>query len=248
MKSITMKDLLKAGVHFGHLTRFRCPKMQEYIFGVHNGINIINLEKTLPLYKTALKFVNKVISNGGKVLFVATKHQARDIIAEAAESCDMPYVNHRWLGGMLTNYKTIKQSIRRLNELKKMTEDGTLEHLTKKEGLTVLRELEKLQLSLGGIKEMGSLPDALFIIDVGMEKIAVKEANRLKIPVIGVVDTNCDPTGLDYVIPGNDDALRSIQLYANSMADTINEVKENKKTGGSKFEDEFVEAEDDIEE
>ena len=242
MSDITMKALLEAGVHFGHLKSLRDPKMKPYIFGVHNGVHILNLEKTLPLFKNAVKFAKKVATNGGKILFVATKKQARDIIQEAAERANMPFVNHRWLGGMLTNYKTIKQSIKRLNELKRMSEDGTLEHLTKKEGLTITRELEKLQLSLGGIKEMGSLPDAIFVIDAGNERIAIQEAKKIGIPVIAVVDSNSNPDDIDYLIPGNDDAMRSIDFYANAIADAITEGKESKK---SNFEEEFVEVDSD---
>ena len=241
MSNVNMKALFEAGIHFGHLTNCREPKMKPYIYGVHNGVHIINLEKTLPLFKEAIQFVKRTAQHGGKVLFVGTKKTAQSVVAEAATKCGMPYVNYRWLGGMLTNYKTIKQSIRRLKELRKMSEDGTLEHLTKKEGLNIMRELEKLELALGGIKDMGSLPDAIFVIDAGNEKIAIKEANRLGIPVIGVVDTNSTPEGVDYLIPGNDDAIRAISFYANTIADTIIEVKEGQKLQGGKLAEEFVE-------
>ncbi len=206
--------MLEAGVHFGHQTRYWNPKMSPFIFGHRNKIHIVNLEKTLPLYKDAMNFVGKLASNGGKILFVGTKRSARETIREEAERCHMPYVNHRWLGGMLTNFKTIKQSIKRLKELESMAEDGSLHtRFNKKEALGLSREMEKLSRSLGGIKDMNGLPDALFVIDVGHEKIAIAEANKLGIPVIGVVDTNNQPDGVDYVIPGNDDAIRAIQLY-----------------------------------
>jgi small subunit ribosomal protein S2 len=214
MSTVTMRQMLEAGVHFGHQTRYWNPKMSPFIFGHRNKIHIVNLEKTLPLYKDAMNFVGKLASNGGKILFVGTKRSARETIREEAERCHMPYVNHRWLGGMLTNFKTIKQSIKRLKELESMAEDGSLHtRFNKKEALGLSREMEKLSRSLGGIKDMNGLPDALFVIDVGHEKIAIAEANKLGIPVIGVVDTNNQPDGVDYVIPGNDDAIRAIQLY-----------------------------------
>ncbi len=242
---VTMRALFEAGVHFGHLARFREPQMSEYIYTTKNKISIINLEKTLPLFKDAMEFVNEIASKGGKILFVGTKRAASKLVAEAAERCGMPYVNYRWLGGMLTNYKTIRQSIRRLNSLTKMQEDGTLQLLTKKEGLTIRRELVKLENSLGGIKTMGGLPDAIFIIDVGNERIAIQEANRLRIPVIGVVDTNSKPTGVDYMIPGNDDAMRSISLYLNTVADIILKAREaNKGIANKKYQQEFVELEE----
>ncbi len=242
---VSMRTLFEAGVHFGHLARFREPQMSEFIYGTKNKISIINLEKTLPLFKEAMEFVSEVAGRGGKILFVGTKRSASKIIAEAAQKCAMPYVNYRWLGGMLTNYKTIRQSIRRLNTLTKMQEDGTINLLTKKEGLTIRRELIKLENSLGGIKTMGGLPDALFIIDVGHEKIAIQEANRLRIPVIGIVDTNSKPTGVDYMVPGNDDAMRSISLYANTVADIILKAREaNKGIANKKFQEEFVEVEE----
>lgn len=242
---VSMRALFEAGVHFGHLARFREPQMSPYIYGTKNKISIINLEKTLPLFTSAMDFVNEIASKGGKILFVGTKRSASKIVAEYAQKCGMPYVNYRWLGGMLTNYKTIRQSIRRLNSLTKMQEDGTINLLTKKEGLTIRRELAKLENSLGGIKTMGGLPDALFIIDVGNEKIAIQEANRLKIPVIGVVDTNSKPTGVDYIIPGNDDAMRSITLYVSTVADIILKAREsNKGLASKKFQEEFVEIEE----
>jgi small subunit ribosomal protein S2 len=228
ISKISMQELFQAGVHYGHLTRCRNPKMQNYIYGVSNQVNIIDLEKTVTAIQESLKLVEKIITHGGKILFVGTKRAARDIIVESAKKCSMPYVNYRWLGGMLTNYKTIKQSIRRLEELHKMQEDGTLKHLTKKENLTIARELLKLENSLGGIKDMRGLPDALFIIDVGHEATAVKEANRIKIPVIGIVDTNCDPDGVSNVIPGNDDAMRAISLYCKYFVDTILATKDEK--------------------
>lgn len=239
---VSMRALFDAGVHFGHLARFREPQMSEYIYGTKNKINIINLEKTLPLFRTAMEFVQEVANRGGKILFVGTKRSASKIVAEQAIRCGMPYVNYRWLGGMLTNYKTIRQSIRRLATLTKMQEDGTIKLLTKREGLTVRRELAKLENSLGGIKTMGGLPDAIFVIDVGNEKISIQEANRLRIPVIGVVDTNSKPTGVDYIIPGNDDAMRSINLYTSTVADIVLKAKASQKpTMNKKNQDEFVE-------
>lgn len=223
MPKVTMRQMLEAGVHFGHQTRYWNPKMAPYIFGERNKIHIINLEQTLPMFNDAMNFIGKLAAKGGKVLFVGTKRSAREAIQEAAISCKMPYVNHRWLGGMLTNFKTVKQSIRRLKDLEKMEEDGTIHRLTKKEALMLAREREKLERSLGGIKEMRGLPDALFVIDVGYEKIAVQEANKLGIPVIGIVDTNNSLEGVSYVIPGNDDAIRAIQLYVAAAADAVNE-------------------------
>jgi small subunit ribosomal protein S2 len=219
--SVTMRQMLEAGVHFGHQTRYWNPKMGPYIFGHRNKIHIINLEKTLALYQEALKFVRKLAANRGTVLFVGTKRQARDIIREEALRCAMPFVDHRWLGGMLTNFKTVKQSIKRLKEMESMAQDGSLERLSKKEALGVQRELEKLQRSLGGIKDLASLPDALFVIDVGYQKGAVAEARKLAIPVVAVVDTNHSPDGIDYVIPGNDDSSRAIRLYARGVADAV---------------------------
>ncbi|MCS5708355.1 30S ribosomal protein S2 [Candidatus Berkiella cookevillensis] len=239
MQNLNMKQLIEAGVHFGHQKRFWNPKMRPFIYGVRNRIHIINLDKTLPLYKTALDFISRTAARGGKVLFVGTKGNASEIVKMHAERCGMPYVNYRWLGGMLTNYKTVKQSIKRLKELEAMRDDGTLDKLVKKEALMKLRELEKLERGLGGIKNMGSLPDALFVLDVGNEKIAVKEANNLGIPVVGIVDTNNDPDGIDYVVPGNDDALRAIELYATTLADTILHAKQNSNKYSA--DDEFVE-------
>jgi small subunit ribosomal protein S2 len=222
---VTMRDMLKAGVHFGHQTRYWNPKMGAYIYGSRNKIHIINLEKTLPMLQDAFNFVGKIAANKGKILFVGTKTAAQEIIKEQADRCRMPYVNHRWLGGMLTNYKTIRQSIRRLKELEAMFEKQNFGRLVKKEILQLTREKAKLDRSLGGIKNMGGLPDAIFIIDVGHENIAITEANRLSIPVIGVVDTNHNPKGVGYVIPGNDDSLRAIQLYTQCMADAILEAR-----------------------
>ena len=213
MSDISMRQMLEAGVHFGHQTRYWNPKMGAYIFGHRNKIHIINLEKTLPLFNDAMNFIGSLAANGGRILFVGTKRAARDTIKEEAERCNMPFVNHRWLGGMLTNFKTIKQRIKRLKELEAMFEDGSVERFNKKEALGLHRELEKLERSLGGIKNIESLPDVMFVVDVGHEDIAIAEARKLGIPVVGVVDTNNDPDGIDYVIPGNDDAIRAIQLY-----------------------------------
>jgi len=219
--SVTMRQMLEAGVHFGHQTRYWNPKMAPYIFGHRNKIHIINLEKTLALYQDAVKFVRQLAANKGNILFVGTKRQAREILHEEAVRCGMPYVDHRWLGGMLTNFKTVKQSIKRLKEMEGMAEDGSLERLSKKEALGIQRELAKLQRSLGGIKDLQSLPDALFIIDVGYHKGAVTEAIKLGIPVVAVIDTNHSPDKIAYVIPGNDDSSRAIRLYARGMADAV---------------------------
>ena len=219
--SVTMRQMLEAGVHFGHQTRFWNPKMAPFIFGARNKIHIINLEKSLPMYQDALKFVRQLASNKGTILFVGTKRQAREIVMEEAQRAGMPYVDSRWLGGMLTNYKTVKGSIKRLKELEAMAADGSLEKLSKKEALTFSREMEKLQRSMGGIKDMGGVPDAIFVIDVGFHKIAVTEARKLGVPIIGVVDTNNSLDGVDYVIPGNDDSTRAIRLYARGVADAI---------------------------
>ena len=243
MASVTMRQMLEAGVHFGHQARYWNPKMGTYIFGERNKIHIINLEKSMPLYNDAMNFISKLASNKGNVLFVGTKRQARDVVKEQATRCGMPYVNHRWLGGMLTNFKTVKQSIKRLKDLETMEQDGTLERLSKKEALMRHREMEKLERSLGGIKDMGGLPDALFIIDVGHEKIAITEANKLGIPVIAVVDTNNSPEGVDYVIPGNDDAIRAITLYAQGTADAVLEGKVSSGIAGSTS-DEFIEVDE----
>ncbi len=219
--TVTMRQMLEAGVHFGHQTRYWNPKMAPYIFGHRNKIHIVNLEKTLPLYLEAMKFVRQLSANKGTVLFVGTKRQARDIVHEEALRAGAPFVDHRWLGGMLTNYKTVRQSIKRLQDLAVMFTDGSMEKLSKKEALNYQREMEKLERSLGGIKDMANLPDALFIIDVGYQKNAVVEACKLGIPIIGVVDTNNSPEGVDYVIPGNDDSARAIRLYARGVADAI---------------------------
>lgn len=222
MSDVSMRQMLEAGVHFGHQTRYWNPKMQSYIFGQRNKIHIVNLEKTMPLYKDAMNFIGKLAANGGKILFVGTKRSARTAVREEAERCGMPYVNHRWLGGMLTNFKTIKQSINRLKELEAMSADGSMEtKFNKKEALVLKREMEKLERSLGGIKDMNGLPDAILVVDTGHEKIAVAEANKLGVPVIGVVDTNNDPDNIDYIIPGNDDAIRAVQLYVQGASAAI---------------------------
>jgi len=221
MASVSMRQMLEAGVHFGHQTRFWNPKMAPFIFGERNRIHIINLETTLPLYNEAAGFIKNIVSDGGKVMFVGTKRSARDAIAEQAARCAMPFVSHRWLGGMLTNFKTIRQSIRRLMEIDEMAANGTLENRSKREAQTLRREREKLERSLGGIKEMESLPDVLFVVDVGHERIAIHEAQKLGIPVVAIVDTNCSPDGISYVIPGNDDAMRAIELYASGVADAV---------------------------
>jgi small subunit ribosomal protein S2 len=221
MSNVTMRQLLEAGAHFGHRTRYWNPKMDEYIFGSRNKIHIINLEHTLPLLKDACSYVGKMAASGGRVLFVGTKRAAREAIEAEAQRCGMPYVSQRWLGGTLTNFKTIKGSIKRLNEMEKQVEDGTIGRLSKKEQLLFQRELDKLRRSLGGIKDMPSLPDCLFVIDTGYEKIAVAEARKLGIPVVAVVDSNNDPELIDVVIPGNDDATRAIKVYAQCVADAI---------------------------
>jgi small subunit ribosomal protein S2 len=218
---VSMRQMLEAGVHFGHQTRYWNPKMAPFIFGARNNIHIINLEHTVPMFQRACAFVKNVAADGGVVLFVGTKRSARDSVKAHAERCGMPYVSHRWLGGMLTNFKTIKQSIKRLEDLQQMQADGSIERLTKKEGLTLRREQLKLERSLGGIKTLGALPDVVFVIDVGHENIAVHEARVLGIPVVGVVDTNCSPDEVDYVIPGNDDAMRAAELYALGVADAV---------------------------
>jgi small subunit ribosomal protein S2 len=243
--SVTMRQMLEAGVHFGHQTRFWNPRMAPYIFGQRNKIHIVNLEKTMVKYNEAMDFVRKLAANRGNIMFVSTKRQAREIIAEEAQRAGMPYVDERWLGGMLTNFKTVKQSIKRLKEVEAMMEDGSVERLSKREALTVRRELEKLQKSIGGIKEMGGLPDALFVIDVGYHKIAITEAQKLGIPVVAVVDTNHSPDGVDYVVPGNDDSSRAIRLYARGVADAVLQgrsqvLQEIVDAGG----DEFVEVEE----
>ncbi|MEC5386489.1 30S ribosomal protein S2 [Uliginosibacterium sp. H3] len=225
--SVTMRQMLEAGVHFGHQTRFWNPKMAPYIFGHRNKIHIVNLEKTLQKYNEAISFVKKLAANKGTVMLVSTKRQAREIIAEEAQRAGMPYVDERWLGGMLTNFKTVKGSIKRLKEMEQMFEEGSQDRLSKKEALMAKRELEKLQKSIGGIKDMNGLPDAIFVIDVGYHKIAITEAKKLGIPVVAVVDTNHSPEGVDYVIPGNDDSSRAIRLYAQGIADAVIEGKNN---------------------
>jgi small subunit ribosomal protein S2 len=224
--SVSMRQMLEAGVHFGHQTRFWNPKMAPYIFGHRNKIHIINLEKSVVMFDDAVKFVRKLSTNKGTILFVATKRQAREIIKEEAIRCGCPYVDHRWLGGMLTNFKTVQISIKRLKELETMMQDGTIEKLSKKEGLMLQRELEKLERSLGGIKDMPGLPDAIFVIDVGYQKGTIVEAQKLGIPVVGVVDTNHSPLGVDYPIPGNDDSSQAIRLYARGIADAVLEGRE----------------------
>ncbi|MDR1063561.1 MAG: 30S ribosomal protein S2 [Azoarcus sp.] len=247
--SVTMRQMLEAGVHFGHQTRFWNPKMAEYIFGHRNKIHIVNLEKTLVKYNEAMDFVRKLAANRGSILFVSTKRQARETLAEEARRAGMPYVDERWLGGMLTNFKTVKQSIKRLKELEAMVEDGSIESLSKRDALMTRRELEKLHKSIGGIKDMGGLPDALFVIDVGYHKIAITEARKLGIPVVAVVDTNHSPDGVDYVIPGNDDSSRAIRLYARGVADAVLQGRSQTLTeivdvGGG---EEFVEVEEESE-
>lgn len=220
--NISMRQMLEAGVHFGHQTRYWNPKMAPFIFGARQKIHIINLEETLPRFRDALLFIHRIAAKNGRVLFVGTKSSAQDVIREEATRCGMPYVNHRWLGGMLTNYKTIRQSIKRLEALdEKLADQDYLEGITKKEALQIMREREKLNANLAGVREMGGLPDMIFIIDVGQEKIAIQEARRLKIPVVGVVDTNASPEGLDIAIPGNDDAVRAIRFYCKAVADVI---------------------------
>src|SRR6202453_728106 len=240
MTSVSMRQMLEAGVHFGHQTRFWNPKMAPFIFGERNKIHIINLEKTQPLYTQAAAFIKGVAAEGGKVLFVGTKRSARDAVQKEASRCSMPYVNQRWLGGMLTNFKTIRQSIKRLNELDDMAQSGALDRRGKKEAQMLRREMDKLLRSLGGIRDMTALPDALFVIDVGHEQIAIHEAGKLGIPVVAVVDTNCSPDGIDHVIPGNDDAMRAIQLYASAIADAVTEGKSSVPQVAV-GEDEFVE-------
>jgi len=222
-----MKDMLQAGVHYGHQTRFWNPKMEPFIFGVNHKIHIINLEKTVPLFEEAINFISKVASKKGKILFVGTKRQAQQIVAEEASRCGMPYVNHRWLGGMLTNYKTMRQSIKRLRDLEKMKEDAVFDRLTKKEALGNTREIDKLEKALGGIKDMGGLPDVIVVIDSKEEHIAIQEAKRLGIPVVAVVDTNADPEGVNYVIPGNDDAVKSILFYLSRFADAVIDAQQS---------------------
>ncbi|MEO1751361.1 30S ribosomal protein S2 [Thiofaba sp. EF100] len=235
MAQVSMRQMLEAGVHFGHQTRYWNPQMAPYIFGDRNKIHIINLEKTVPMFNEALNFLGKVAANGGSILFVGTKRSARETIGEQAARCGMPFVNYRWLGGMMTNFRTVKQSVRRLKTLQTMAQDGSFERLTKREALDLAREMEKLERSLGGIQNMERLPDVLFVIDVDHEKIAVSEARKLGIPVVAVVDTNSSPEGVDYVIPGNDDAIRAIQLYVTAAADAIVEAKNAVTVAGDDF-------------
>ncbi|AQS50639.1 30S ribosomal protein S2 [Paenalcaligenes hominis] len=241
-----MREMLEAGVHFGHQTRFWNPKMEQYIFGQRNRIHIINLEKTVVQFVEAQKYLSDIAARGGNILFVGTKRAAREIVAAEAERCGMPYVNSRWLGGMMTNFKTVKASIKRLKDMEAQLAEGALERMTKKEGLLFEREMEKLNKSIGGIKDMAKLPDALFVIDVGYHKIAIAEAQTLGIPVVGVVDTNHSPDGITKVIPGNDDSAKAIALYARGMADAVLEGR-NKALSGLveeiRGEEEFVEVE-----
>lgn len=239
--SVTMRQMLEAGVHFGHQTRYWNPKMADFIFGQRNKIHIVNLEKTMQMYLDAMKYVRQLAANRGTILFVGTKRQARDIIAEEAQRCGMPFVDHRWLGGMLTNFKTVKASIKRLKDLEQMTQDGTFERMSKREALSHQRELDKLMKSLGGIKDMNGLPDAIFVVDVGYHKIAVTEAKKLGVPLVAVVDTNHSPEGVAYVIPGNDDSSRAIRLYARGVADAILEGKSTVIQEIVQAGDEFVE-------
>jgi len=242
--SVTMREMLEAGVHFGHQTRYWNPRMAPYIFGHRNKIHIVNLEKTMEKYQEAIQYVHRLSANKGAVLFVGTKRQARDIVKEEAARCGAPYVDYRWLGGMLTNYKTVKQSIKRLKDMETMAQDGTLDKLPKKEALRYQREIAKLDRSLGGIKNMNGLPDALFVIDVGYQKGAVAEANKLGIPVIAVVDTNHSPEGVAYVIPGNDDSSRAIRLYVRGMADAVLEGRQDSLKEIVRGGEEFVEVEE----
>ena len=246
--SVTMREMLEAGVHFGHQTRFWNPKMAQYIFGHRNKILIINLEKSLPKMEEALKFARQLAANGGNILMVGTKRQSRDIVTEQAERAGVPHVTQRWLGGMMTNFKTVKTSIKRLKEMQTLLEAG-LDHMSKKEQLTFSREMAKLERDIGGIQNMAVLPDAIFVIDVGYHNIAVSEARKLGIPLIGVVDSNHSPIGIDYVIPGNDDSSKAVALYAKAMADAIidgraNANTETQKAAATKGDDEFVEVQD----
>jgi len=236
-----MRQMLEAGVHFGHQTRYWNPKMAPYIFGERGKIHIINLEKTMPLFSDAMNNIGSLVANGGTILFVGTKRSAQSAIMENAIRCGMPYVNHRWLGGMLTNYKTVRQSIKRLKDLEAMSEDGSFDRISKKEALMLTREKDKLERSLGGIKNMRGIPDAMFVVDVGYEKIAIKEARKLGVPVIGIVDTNSSLEGVDFVIPGNDDAIRAISLFVEAAADAVNTGKLSVAHAVTDSEDEFVE-------
>ena len=239
MSIVSMRDMLQAGVHFGHQTRFWNPKMSQYIFGSRNKVHVINLEHTVPAFNEALEILRVEAAKGNQILFVGTKRAAQKIVKEQAERCGMPYVSHRWLGGMLTNYKTIRASIRRFRDLETQEADGTFDKLGKKEVLTRTRMKAKLENSIGGIKDMNGLPDILFVVDVDHERIAINEANKLGIPVVGIVDTNSDPDGVDYIIPGNDDSIRAIKLYAASIADSVLEGKAQSAAVNKK--DEFVE-------
>ena len=241
MSDVSMRQMLEAGVHFGHQTRFWHPKMAPYIFGERNKIHIINLEQTLPLFIESTDFVGRLAAKRGRILFVGTKRAAQDAVEREATRCGMPYVNRRWLGGMLTNFKTVKQSIKRLKDIEALIEEGGLDRITKKEGLNLRRELDKLNRGLSGIKNMEGLPDAMFVIDVGHEKIAVAEAVKLKIPVIAIVDTNNSPDGCDYVIPGNDDAIRSINLYTGGIADAVLDARLTVSEAATGSQDDFVE-------
>jgi small subunit ribosomal protein S2 len=242
--SVTMRQMLEAGVHFGHQTRYWNPKMAEYIFGQRNKIHIVNLERTLEKYNDAMKYIRQLAANRGTVLMVGTKRQARDIVAEEAQRAGVPYVDHRWLGGMLTNFKTVKASIKRLKDLETMSTDGTFDRMTKREALSLRRELAKLSQAMGGIKDMNALPDAMFVIDVGFHKIAVTEAKKLGIPIVAVVDTNHSPDGIAHVIPGNDDSSRAIRLYARGAADAVLEGRSQSITEIVQGGDEFVEVAD----
>lgn len=241
MSNVTMREMLEAGVHFGHQARYWDPKMAPYLFGQRNKIHIINLEKSLPMYGEAVNFISKLAARKGTIMFVGTKRTAQNVIQEEAVRCGMPFVNRRWLGGLLTNYKTVKQSINRMKSLEALETDGRLEKMSKKDQLRRIRELEKLSRGLSGIKNMGGLPDALFVVDVGYESIAISEAKKLGIPVVGVVDSNNSPDNIDYVIPGNDDAIRSIRLYAKGIADAILDSRAATAHVGAGKEDEFVE-------
>ena len=243
MAAVTMRQMLESGVHFGHQTRYWNPKMANYLFGARSKIHIIDLDKTLPLFNDAMNYLGQMSANKGTVLFVGTKKAARKVVAEQAALCGMPYVNHRWLGGMLTNFKTIKKSIARLKELEAMKEDGTLyQRFGKKEALGMERELEKLDRSLGGIKDMKGIPDVIFVLDVGYEKNAISEAKKLGIPVVGIVDSNNSPDEIDYVIPGNDDSIRAIKLYCESAAAAVSEAKTAVLDfSAKKTDDDFVE-------
>jgi small subunit ribosomal protein S2 len=242
--SVTMRQMLEAGVHFGHQTRYWNPKMAEFIFGQRNKIHIVNLERTLEKYNEAMKYIRQLAANRGTILMVGTKRQAREIVAEEAQRAGVPYVDHRWLGGMLTNFKTVKQSIKRLKDLETMSTDGTFERMTKREALSLKRELAKLSQAMGGIKDMTALPDAMFVIDVGFHKIAVTEAKKLGIPIVAVVDTNHSPDGIAHVIPGNDDSSRAIRLYARGAADAVLEGRSQSITEIVQGGDEFVEVAD----